>query len=212
MNEMPANELQRQLDELKQADPLAHALANRNSVRSITASHEKNCQKALETTGPNLFGSCTARIWKQEGSYPAVTPNFFVTDNEKILAGIFSRVGSKSKDALAAAFELYFLANNYREVCTNIWIILPERSAITRNLAFLAVKLGGAPTSGGWLKVAILDDNEITAFSKGDYGHAQLVDDIYGGSKIEFKIPVKELITGERLRLSAFPIKPGYEL
>jgi len=211
-NETPANELQRQLDELKQTDPLAHALANRNGVRSITASHEKSCQKALETTGPNLFGSGSARIWKQEGSYPAVTPNFFITENEKIVAGIFSRVGSKSKNALAAAFELYFLANNYREVCTNIWMIFPERSEITRNLAFLAVKLGGAPTSDGWLKIAILDDNEITAFSEGDYAHGQLVDDFFGGSETEFKIPVKELITGERLRLSAFQIKRGYEL
>lgn len=209
-NNMPAGELQRQIEELKQADPLAHAIANRNSVRSITASHEKNCQKALEATSPYLFGGSSARIWKQEGAYPAVTPNWFVTNNEKIVAGIFSRVGSKSKNALAAAFELYFLANNYREVCTNIWMIFPERSEITRNLAFLAVKLGGAPTSDGWLKIAILDDNEIIAFSDGDYGHAQLVDDLDGGSEIGLQIPVKELITGERLRLSVFQIKPGY--
>jgi hypothetical protein len=209
-NNMPAGELQKQLEKLKQTDPLAHAIANRNSVRSLSAKHEKDCQTALENSGPELFFSPAAQIWKQDGAFPAVTPNWFVTDGEEVIAGIFSRVGSKSKDALAAAYELYFLADNYRRFCREIWIIFPNKSDISQNLALLAVKLGGAPISGNWLRLAVVEDSQIIAFGKGDYASAELYDATDYGKDQDYAIPVKDLTSGKRRKIPVFKIQAGY--
>ncbi|MGH1448803.1 MAG: hypothetical protein ACRBBM_05180 [Pseudomonadaceae bacterium] len=209
-NEMPASALQKQLEDLKEKDPLGHALANRNSVRSLSAKHEKDCQKALESTDPVLFGTPGARIWKQDGAFPAVTPNWFVTNGAEISAAIFARVGSKSKDSLAAAYELYFLASNYHQHCGQIWVIFPEKSDISCRLALLAVKLGGAPISGNWLRLAVVEDSQIIAFSEGDYASSELYDLTDYGRDEDYTIPVKELTTGMRRKISVFKINPGY--
>jgi len=204
-NELSVDAMTQRLALMQSQDPLTSSLVTRNSIRQLGNRHERLSTKALLNEGAAFFGAAEGKICKQEGAHSAVTPSFVVIQGEQVVAGIFTRLGSQSKQPLAAAFELYFLAQSHRPYCRNVWLLFPEKSLISDHLAFLAWSLGGAPTKGDWLHLGFVDEDRIDPLPKHGYlgAEARYYAD-YHTDDDAFNLSLKDLSTGERMSLHCF--------
>lgn len=207
-NEVSLAELEQVLVQLKVDNPVAQAVVTRDSTRKFTALHERNCAEAIIKAGPAFFGVVGGKIFKQARAREYISPPYIVMDAEQPRASVYPRIGGQSKSPLAVAFELYDLACSRRDFTPQIWFIFPEFSEVFKHLAYLAFRLGGAPDSGNWLKLATL--------SGADEPMEELPDNMYGGIALEFDLILggslepdfawhgKSLQTGDPLTIESY--------
>lgn len=209
-NELSNTELEQKLEALRATDPLTHSLISRDNMRQTVTAHERSAALAIFTAGPQVFGVPNGVLEKLDESHPAVVPTFYVRDAQGcVQAGIFIRVGGKSKQTLTTAFELYALALSHRPFCKHVYIVFPDRSEVAQRLAYLAEQLGSASHRGGWLYIAEVRDATLTIYSEREYRHAEAY--TLGADEDPqpaFSVRVKNVLTGQTSTLGYFKPHP----
>lgn len=208
-NELSNAQLDQELETLKAKDPLAHSRISRDDIRQTVTAHERNAAQAILSAGPAVFGVPDGVLEKLNEPHPGVIPTFFVRNAQGIQAGIFIRVGGKSKQTLTTAFELYALALAHHPFCGDVYIVFPDKSVVAQRLAYLGEQLSSSSNRGGWLYIAEVRDSALTIYSEREYRYAEVYtlgadeDPLHA-----FSVKVKNVLTGQTSTLEYFKPRP----
>lgn len=152
---------------------VSDSFENRSRARRRANEHERNSVAAIIQSGAAFFDAPGASVLRISRKVDYVAPHFMISDGQKMLAAIFIRTGTASKDSFRLAHELFTLALAQRSAGVGqVWFVIPSDSNVRFPLASLAKKLKISPADkDGWLNLAVIESKtkQLAKLGRGEY-------------------------------------------